>query len=132
MPELAPTFRRLDEMTSVAPTAHPHGAERVSERAVVATKTPLVLANVRFSKSVSARIVPYFVGPIPDGGVQLKWRSDHAQLWLMAYPSGGYGYLYEDRTRPGAFEESDDIPLQEALRLVGKALLPPARPIGGE
>jgi len=66
-----------------------------------------------------------------DGGVQLKWRTTPAQLWLVFHPLGGYGYLFEDRTQPGAFEESDDIPLQEALSLIGKALLPRVRAAGG-
>ena len=54
----------------------------------------------------------------------MKWRPGHAQLWLMSHPTYGYGYLFEDKTRPGTFEESDDIPLQEALHLIGKVLSP--------
>jgi hypothetical protein len=131
MPELTPALCRLDELAKIDRDNYPYGGEHTSERAVMAAKTFLMLANVRYRESVGAGIVPYFIGPVPDGGVQLKWRTTPAQLWLVFHPLGGYGYLFEDRTQPGAFEESDDIPLQEALSLIGKALLPRVRAAGG-
>lgn len=129
-PELASALQRLDELRALDPESHPYGAEPTTAQAVTSAKEFLALAEVRYREAGAppAAIAPYFIGPVPNGGVQLKWRSDHAQLWLIAHPSGGYGYLFENRADPGRFEESDDIALQDAVHLLGNVLttLPPA------
>ena len=77
MPELTPALCRLDELAKIDRDNYPYGGEHTSERAVMAAKTFLMLANVRYRESVGAGIVPYFIGPVPDGGVATE-MADHA------------------------------------------------------
>ena len=68
MPELAPALQRLDEVAKISPENHPYGAERTTERAVMAAKMLLVLANVRYREATDVGVIPYFIGPIPMVG----------------------------------------------------------------
>ena len=118
-------FRQLDELAELDEDWYPYGNEAPSTRAITMAKAILLMVKTAYGERAGAGITPYFIAPIPDGGVQLKWRTDHAQLWLMFHPSGQRNYLFEFRRQGSRFDERSNISLRDALSLVGKTILPP-------
>lgn len=121
---LAPALQRLDEIAEFGPDWDPNGAEPPSRWAVLTAKELLGTLLLRYGARIGAGIAPYHIAPMPDGSIQLKWRTDWSQGWLMIHPDASYSFLHEDRQN-GEFLESDSIPLEQALAAVENTILPP-------
>lgn len=62
---------------------------------------------------------PFFVAPLPYGGVQIEWRRLGKEMEVEIAPDGRFGYLLttgegENRT----FEEKDTVSAEEILERV--------------
>ncbi len=65
------------------------------------------------------RAKPFFVAPLPYGGVQIEWRRPKTEIEVEIGPDGQFGYLLttgeaENRT----FEEKDDVSADAILECV--------------
>jgi hypothetical protein len=74
-----------------------------------------------FSGQVHAK--PYFVGPLPDGGVTLEWRRDGYELGVDISPRGQLGFLYVEPTPDGErVEEADVAEWNKVQALISRVL----------
>lgn len=117
-------MRRLDKIADLRSDWNPYGAEQPSAWSIMTARQILGTLLLRFGAVAGDRIVPYHIAPMPDGGVQLKWRNESSQGWLMIRPDDAYCYLYEDRKEAGSFSEENDIPLERALDWIKKTIVP--------
>jgi len=64
-------------------------------------------------------MTPYFVAPLPYGGVQLEWREPGREIEIEIAPDGTLAYLLIEREGVARrFTEQEDVSLDDA---VGKA-----------
>jgi hypothetical protein len=125
---LQPALQRLREISELGPNWDPYGSEMPSRVATGLTDGLLHAAAAEFAEAADERLLPLHVAPIADGGVQVEWSGDHADLEVYIGPQGTFGYLFingsaNDRT----FEEKDDVTIQTVLDRLHYVLDRPVR-----
>jgi len=69
------------------------------------------------------RTQPYFVGPLPNGGVTIEWRNGPEQLGIDVEPTGQFGYILVEETPAGRrFREEATAPWPEITDLLARTL----------
>jgi len=62
---------------------------------------------------------PYFVGPIPYGGVEIEWRNCDKRVEIDVRPDGSLDVLTVTGTGPSTRREArQNVPIMDALRLI--------------
>jgi len=77
-------FERLREIAKLHKNWDSYDAVPSSEHAISKTTTLL------FS---SGKMAPYWLAPLPDGGIHLEWRSRNRILQVIVSADGSTGYL---------------------------------------
>jgi len=86
IPSTADDYRQVEELLLLGPDWNSYGAAPISETAAEHAKT--IMYRVAWSAAKRAREArPYYIGPIPTGGVQLEWRGgDGREIRLEVRP----------------------------------------------
>lgn len=62
---------------------------------------------------------PYFVGPIPHGGVEIEWRNCDKRVEIDVRPDSSLDVLTVTGTGPSTRREArQNVPVMDALRLI--------------
>ncbi|MDQ6601635.1 MAG: hypothetical protein M3176_14435 [Chloroflexota bacterium] len=66
---------------------------------------------------------PYFVGPIPYGGIEIEWRNCDKRVEIDVRPDGSLDVLIVTGTGASTKREArQDVPVMDALRLIEDTL----------
>lgn len=110
---------RLDELSRLEPDWDSYGGLPPSSEALASARALLRVILAPKRNGAGSRITPFSIVPIADGGVQLEWRGARADLELNVGPDGALSYLLIERGGDErSFQEGDDLPRAEALRLI--------------
>lgn len=84
---------RLDALAKLVPGWDTYGAQPIAPCAISVARELLraVAAHPR-----TAHAEPYFVAPLPYGGVQLEWRKGGHAIEVEVAPDGSFAYLLMD------------------------------------
>ena len=110
---LQPALQRLREISELGPNWDPYGSEMPSRVATALADGLLHAAAAEFAEAAGERLLPLHLAPIADGGVQVEWSGDHADLEVYIGPQGTFGYLFINRgAGDRTFEEKDDVTIR--------------------
>lgn len=79
---IVPSLLQLEELATLDASWDGEGAETISRIAVAKSARLAAQARERFS------VVPSFISPIPDGGLQIEWQTPISRLEVMVAPDG--------------------------------------------
>jgi hypothetical protein len=116
---LAPTLQRIAGFAALEPDWDSYGGKPTAPEAIRATASVVQLVVSAFEPFVGEKATPFWVSPLPNGGVQIEWRSEKADLEIEVGPRGDLGYLFRAGHGSGAtYEENDNASLEDVfLRL---------------
>ncbi|MGI8857570.1 MAG: hypothetical protein ACR2JW_17690 [Thermomicrobiales bacterium] len=107
--------RRLDEFATLPPGWDTYDAQPIAARALDEARRLLAAVGRRLNgRAMIAR--PFFVAPLPYGGVQIEWRRAENEIEVEIAPDGRFGYLSttgEGENR--VFVEKDDASTDEVI-----------------
>jgi hypothetical protein len=112
--------QRLDSFAMYAPDWDDAGAATIAADTIMRAKR---LVRDIFANNSRSEGEPYYIGPIPNGGIQIEWRGDADSLEVEIRPDGEFDYLLVR----GYANQPDiiyrrDIPFDEIVRLVSEIL----------
>jgi len=109
---------RLDVLSALQSGWDTYDAQPISRNAVAQAYTFLTELEARLGDEVSS-MTPYFVAPLPYGGVQLEWRKPGREIEIEFAPDGTLAYLLiEGEGTARVFTERENVSLDDAVRLV--------------
>jgi len=114
---------RLDQLTELEANWDSYGAEPIANTAIITAHKLIAEAILHFADKHGPRAVPYDIGPLPAGGVQVVWKGPHAELEVDISAEGRYGYLLI--INPGnnpTYEEDNDVSLDTIIALISQTL----------
>ena len=79
---LVPSLQQIEELSTLEPNWDGEGASQISALAVAKSTRLAVQAKEQI------KVLPSFVSPIPDGGLQVEWQTGTSRLELMVAPDG--------------------------------------------
>lgn len=111
---------RMSDFATLGPDWDSYGAAPISSVARKTARDLLVtLVNVALADHPALSVEelkPYFVAPIPFGGVQLEWRHDQIEIEVEARPDGSLGYLVIDRrSATSGYHEQPNVTMREVV-----------------
>ncbi|MBE9130114.1 MULTISPECIES: hypothetical protein [unclassified Coleofasciculus] len=119
---LAPIFKRLKELAQLEADWDSYGAEPVSSVAIVTAFELLDALREQLSRKVR-ELLPQFIAPLVDGGLQLEWSGQQGELEVEIDPNGDLGYvLIEGQGTNRKFKEQHQVSLNEVLNLLSQFL----------
>ena len=117
------TLDRIAAFLKLPPDWDSYGANAPSVVAVTAAQRFVRTAFARYLPNYGSQIAPYWVAPIPNGGIQIDWRGPNGEIEVDVDPSGKFGYLLQEGTGDASTaEEANDVPLETVLGLLAKVL----------
>ena len=113
---LAPMVQRIAGFAKLEPDWDSYGAAAPTPEALeVATQCLRVLVDT-YAPTAGDKALPFWVSPLPNGGVQLEWRGPTAELEVEIGPLGQLGFLFQVGQGANAvYEEGDDASLSDVL-----------------
>jgi hypothetical protein len=116
---------KLHQFTELESNWDSYGAEPVANTAVITAHKLIAEAILHLLDTHGLRSVPYDIGPLPAGGVQVVWKGPHAELEVDISPEGRYGYLLiRNPGKNPTYEEHDGASLDMVLALLSQTLYP--------
>lgn len=115
--------RSLDDLARLEPDWDSYDALPPTATAIQAARGFLLLVAERLEASGPECLRPFTVVPVPDGGVQIEWRSAVADLEIEIGPDGTLSsLLIEHAATEPRYEEAHGLSCQDALRLVARVV----------
>ena len=110
--------QRLKDFAMLPSGWDTYDAKPIAATAIHLARQLLSAVARRFANHTS-RAEPFFVAPLPYGGVQIEWRRANKEIEVEIAPDGRFGYLLttgegENRT----FEERENVSADEILESV--------------
>jgi len=110
--------RRLNEFATLPSGWDTYEAKPIAATAIHEARRFLAAVARRFAGQTDIA-KPFFLAPLPYGGIQIEWCHPNKEIEIEVTPDGRFGYLLttgegEDRI----FEEKDDVSADEVLDLV--------------
>jgi len=100
-----------------------YGGHPPTENALATARAVLNYVESAFRGLATEAITPYFVGPLPNGGVTVEWRKGEDQLGIDVEPTGQLGYIFVEATAAGRrFHEQAIAPWSDISDLLARAL----------
>jgi hypothetical protein len=120
---ILPTLERLQELSKLEPNWDSYDAEPLSPTAV-ATASTLIAAVDETRRAVTGKHAPpWMVAPVPDGGLQVEWKSGPRKIEVLIDPEGDLSYLIIDRSAAiPAYTEQHGVSLGQIRALVDAVL----------
>lgn len=117
--------RDLNALSALQYDWDTYGGRAPTTMALSIARSVLGYVELCFRFAARDRVVPYFIGPLPTGGITLEWRSPKGQLGIDIEPTGGIGYiLVEDSPTGRRFQEKALAPWTEVSSLLMRILAP--------
>ncbi len=109
-------LRRLDELASLERDWDSYGSEAPSKTALLGARS--VIADVA-SIVPEDRGLPFFIGPLSGGGVQIEWKGESDSIEVEVAADGALSCLITRGSGPErALEEHDDVRHAELIELI--------------
>lgn len=110
--------RRLNEFAMLPSGWDTYDAKPIAAIAIHEARQLLAAVARRCANQTDAAI-PFFLAPLPYGGIQIEWRRPNKEIEVEIGPDGRFGYLRttgegEHRT----FEERDNVSADQILECV--------------
>ncbi len=110
--------RRLNEFAMLPSGWDTYDAKPIAATAIHEARELLAAVARRCANQADAAI-PFFLAPLPYGGIQIEWRRPNKEIEVEIGPDGRFGYLRttgegEHRT----FEERDNVSADQILECV--------------
>jgi hypothetical protein len=96
-PSLATACQRLAELASLEPDWDSYRADPPTAPAVVTARRLIEALARHASTAAGVDSTPYFIAPIPTGGVQLEWTSPANEIEVEVGPDAALSYLLISR-----------------------------------
>ncbi len=115
---------KLHQFTELKTNWDSYGAEPIANTAIITAHKLIAEAILHFMDKHGMRAVPYDIGPLPTGGVQVVWKGPHAELEVDISSASRYGYLMI--MNPGnnpTYEEDNNVSLDTIIELPRKLCL---------
>ncbi len=109
-------YARLEVLSALQAGWDTYDAQPISHVAIAQSFTFLDELEARLGDAAHS-VAPYFVAPLPYGGVQLEWREPGREIEIEIALDGTLAYLLiegEGATR--VFTERDDVSLDDVVR----------------
>lgn len=108
-------MQRLNEFAALTAGWDTYRAAPIAATAIAEARSFLSALARRFAGQTDIA-KPFFLSPLPYGGVQIEWHRPNQEIEIEIDSDGHFGYLLitgqgEHRT----FEEGDDLSFDEAL-----------------
>lgn len=110
--------QRLNEFARLIPGWDTYDAQPIAAAAIYEARKLLAAIAVRFAHR-NGDAAPFFVAPLPYGGVQLEWRHLGRDVEAEIGPDGSFSYLIasgEGMSR--LFDERDTASAEEVIDLI--------------
>lgn len=112
--------QRLDAFAMLSAGWDTYDAKPITPTAIQEARRLLAAVGRRLADQ-TGRAKPFFVAPLPYGGVQIEWRRPNKEIEIEVEiaDDGRFGYLLttsmgENRT----FEESDNVSADQVLERI--------------
>jgi hypothetical protein len=116
-------LERIADFARLDPDWDSYGAKSPTTQAVTAAGKYLRTLVTAFSSKVGIRALPFWVYPVPSGGVKLEWREPKSELEVEIEPEGNLRYLLQTGHGPEAdFEEREEVSVDEVTKILGRVL----------
>jgi hypothetical protein len=113
---LAPIVQRIVGFAELERDWDSYGASPPTVVAIEAAARCLQVLVNAVAPEVGEKALPFWVAPVPNGGVQIEWRGSKAALEVEIGPAGQLGFLYEEDQDSGAsYEEGNYVSLSDLL-----------------
>lgn len=100
-----------------------YGGHPPTENALATARAVLNYVESVFGGVAMEATKPYFVGPLPNGGVTVEWRKGEDQLGIDVEPTGQLGYIVVEATPAGRrFHEKTIAAWPEITDLLARAI----------
>jgi hypothetical protein len=90
---LATACQRLAELAVLEADWDSYGADPPTDLAIMTARQVLQAVAKRLVSAAGADPAPYFIAPVPTGGVQLEWTGPASEIEVEVGPEGALGYL---------------------------------------
>jgi uncharacterized protein (DUF433 family) len=120
---LGATLVNLHQFTELEVNWDSYRAEPIADTAIITAHKLIAEAILHFADKHGMRAVPYDIGPLPTGGVQVVWKGPHAEMEVDISSEGRYGYLMI--RNPGnnpTYEEDNSVSLDTIIALLSQTL----------
>ncbi len=121
LPGFAAALQRLDAFARYSPDWDDAGAATIAPDTILRAKQLVhgVYASVQHGDEAE----PFYVGPIPNGGIQIEWRGNTNTIEIEVRPDGTYGCLRVPAdTRESAMRYQRDVPFDTIIAFVSGVL----------
>ncbi len=115
-------IEEIEALTLLEPDWDSYGAAAISPQAIALAKD-LVVYTAIGAASLRIEAHPYYIGPVPDGGVHIEWRRDGREIQVEVRPNQTLGCLVikqHDTQRDREYRE--DVPLVGVLWLIADVI----------
>lgn len=90
-PGFAAALQRLDAFAAYFPDWDDAGAVTIASDTILRAKE--LVQSVYRSIQHGEEAEPFYIGPIPNGGIQVEWRGSADSIEVEIRPNGTYGCL---------------------------------------
>jgi hypothetical protein len=113
---------QIEALANLEPDWDSYGAAAISPRAIALAKDLVVYAAIG-AASLGIESHPYYIGPVPNGGVQVEWRRDDREIQVEVRPNQTFGCLRaKHQTTQRDKEYRADVPLVGVLWLIADVI----------
>jgi hypothetical protein len=120
---LGATLVKLHQFTELKANWDLHSAELIANTAIITAHKLIAEAILHFPDAHGMRAVPYDIGPLPAGGVQVVWKGPHTGLEVDISSEGRYGYLLiRNPGKNPTYVEDDSASLDTIIALLSQTL----------
>jgi hypothetical protein len=123
--DLASVHERIAGFTALGPDWDSYGAACPSANAIQTARHVLDDLVILYARQFEDKVLPFWVSPLPSGGVQLEWRAPTSEfeLEVEVHPNGRLAFLLQRGRGPAAeYEEGEDASLEDIASLLGQVL----------
>lgn len=100
-----------------------YGAKKTTSGAIEAASQYLASLVNEYRSTSGIRALPFWVSPLPNGGVQFEWREPNAELEVEIDRDGNLSYLLQTGQGQAAdFLEREAASLTEVSEVLGRVL----------
>jgi hypothetical protein len=85
--------QRLTELAALEADWDSYGTDPPTNLAITTARQVLEAVAERLASAAGTDPAPYFIAPVPTGGVQLEWTGPASEIEVEIGPEGALGYL---------------------------------------
>lgn len=115
-------IEEIEALAQLEPDWDSYEAATISPRAITLAKD-LVVYTAIGAASLRIEAHPSYIGPVPNGGVQIEWRRDGREIQVEVRPNQTLGcLLVKQHGAQRDREYQEDVPLVGVLWLIADVI----------